>query len=164
MSPMASQITSLTIVYPTVYSRRRSKKSPKLRVTGLCEGNSPVTGEFPAQRVSNAEMFPFDDVIMWYAYSILTSNQFVNPRRLCWVWEETVIKCTSSIQDGHLSRVTPENNNYLRYCITLPNIMRIEAHVYDSLGYLKQPGKRVDKIDVQIMVHVATTHNVYQCH
>ena len=26
-----------------------------LRVTGLCEGNSPVTGEFPTQRVSNAE-------------------------------------------------------------------------------------------------------------
>ena len=24
--------------------RRRSKKTPKLRVTGLCEGNSPVTG------------------------------------------------------------------------------------------------------------------------
>ena len=29
--------------------RRRSKKTSKLRVTGLCEGNSPVTGEFPAQ-------------------------------------------------------------------------------------------------------------------
>ena len=35
--------------------RRRSKKTAKLRVTGLCEGNSPVTGEFPAQRASNAE-------------------------------------------------------------------------------------------------------------
>ena len=35
-----------------------------LRVTGLCEGNSPVTGEFPAQRASNAEMFPFNDVNM----------------------------------------------------------------------------------------------------
>ena len=33
--------------------RRRSKKTPKLRVTGFCEGNSPVTGEFPAQRASN---------------------------------------------------------------------------------------------------------------
>ena len=29
-------------------------KTPKLRVTGLCEKNSPVTCEFPAQRVSNA--------------------------------------------------------------------------------------------------------------
>ena len=35
--------------------RRRSKKTSKLRVTGLCEGNSPVTGEFPAQMASNAE-------------------------------------------------------------------------------------------------------------
>ena len=35
--------------------RRRSKKTSKLRVTGLCAGNSPVTGEFPAQMASNAE-------------------------------------------------------------------------------------------------------------
>ena len=35
--------------------RRRSKQISKLRVTGLCEGNSPVTGELPAQMVSNAE-------------------------------------------------------------------------------------------------------------
>ena len=35
--------------------RRRSKKASKLRVTGLCTGNSPATGEFPAQRASNAE-------------------------------------------------------------------------------------------------------------
>ena len=37
------------------FSRRRSKKTSKLRVTGLCAGNSPVTGEFPAQMASNAE-------------------------------------------------------------------------------------------------------------
>ena len=35
--------------------RCRSKKTSNLRVTGLCEGNSPVTGEFPAQMASNAE-------------------------------------------------------------------------------------------------------------
>ena len=35
--------------------KRRSKKTSKLRVTGLCEGNSPVTDEFPAQRANNAE-------------------------------------------------------------------------------------------------------------
>ena len=34
---------------------RRSKKTSKLRVTGLCVGNSPGAGEFPAQRASNAE-------------------------------------------------------------------------------------------------------------
>ena len=36
---------------------RRSKKTSKLRVTGLCAGNSPVTGDFPAQMASNAEIF-----------------------------------------------------------------------------------------------------------
>ena len=36
-------------------SRRRSKKISKLRVTGLCAGNSPVTGEFPTQMASDTE-------------------------------------------------------------------------------------------------------------
>ena len=35
--------------------RRKSKKSSKLRVTDLCVGNSPGTGEFPAQMASNTE-------------------------------------------------------------------------------------------------------------
>ena len=35
--------------------RHGSKKTPKLSVTGLCEGNSPGTGEFPAQKASNAK-------------------------------------------------------------------------------------------------------------
>ena len=65
MDTMASQITSLTIVcLLNRLFRPRSKKTPKLRVTGLCVGNSPVTGEFPAQRASNVEKFPFDYVIM----------------------------------------------------------------------------------------------------
>ena len=45
--------------------RRRSKKTPKLGVTGLCEGNSPVTGEFPAQRASNVE-----NVSIWWRYHV----------------------------------------------------------------------------------------------
>ena len=44
--------------------RWRSKKASKLRVTGLCAGNSPATSEFPAQGASNVENVPFDDVIM----------------------------------------------------------------------------------------------------
>ena len=43
---------------------RRSKKTSKLRVTGLCAGNSPVTGEFPTQMASNAENVSIDDIIM----------------------------------------------------------------------------------------------------
>ena len=40
---------------PNRLFRHTWKKPSKLRVTGLCEGNSPVTGEFPTQRASNAE-------------------------------------------------------------------------------------------------------------
>ena len=35
--------------------RHWSRKTWMLRVTDICEGNSPVTGEFPVQRASNAE-------------------------------------------------------------------------------------------------------------
>ena len=48
-------------------SKRRSKKTSKLRVIGLCVGNSPVTGEFPAQMASNAE----NDSI-WWRHHVLT--------------------------------------------------------------------------------------------
>ena len=41
--------------------RRRWKKTSKLRVTGLCMGNSPGTIEFPAQMASNAE-----NVSIWW--------------------------------------------------------------------------------------------------
>ena len=41
----------------------RSKKTSKLRVTGLCAGNSPWTGEFPAQMASNAE-----NVSIWWRH------------------------------------------------------------------------------------------------
>ena len=34
--------------------RRRSKKTPKLHVTGLCAEKSSATGEFPVQMASNA--------------------------------------------------------------------------------------------------------------
>ena len=55
ISALASQITGVSIVCSTVCFRHMSKKISKLRVTCLCEGNSPVTSEFPAQMVSNAE-------------------------------------------------------------------------------------------------------------
>ena len=37
------------------FLRHKSKKTSKIPVTGLCEGNSPVTDEFPAQMASNVE-------------------------------------------------------------------------------------------------------------
>ena len=45
--------------------RRKSKKTSKLRVTGLCAGNSPGTGEFPAQMASYAE-----NVSIWWRHQL----------------------------------------------------------------------------------------------
>ena len=42
---------------------RRSKKTSKFRVTGLCEGNPPVTGGYPSQRTNNAE-----SVSIWWRH------------------------------------------------------------------------------------------------
>ena len=51
--------------------RRRSKKTSKLRVTGLCAGKSPGTGEFPTQMASYAE-----NVSIWWRhhYNYLTEG------------------------------------------------------------------------------------------
>ena len=49
--------------------RRRSKETSKRRVTGLCARNSPGTGEFPAQRASNAE-----NVSIWWRHHELIQH------------------------------------------------------------------------------------------
>ena len=45
--------------------RRRSKKTSKVRVIGLCEGNSSVTDDFPAQRASDAKI-----ASIWWRHDI----------------------------------------------------------------------------------------------
>ena len=64
MSALVSQITILTIVYFTIYSRRSSKKTSQLRVNGLCAGS-----EFPAQRANNAE-----NVSIWWRHHVTTNG------------------------------------------------------------------------------------------
>ena len=61
MSKMTSQFTSLMIVYSIFLFMRSSKKTSKLRVTDLCEGNSP------SQRASNAE-----NVSIWWRHHDMT--------------------------------------------------------------------------------------------
>ena len=51
--------------------RCRSKKTSKLRVTGFCAGDSPVTGELPAQRASNA-----GNVSIWWRHHDFTGRPF----------------------------------------------------------------------------------------
>ena len=102
MSAMASQITGVSIVYSAVIFRPRSEKISNLCVTGICERNSPVTGEFPAQRASNAERIPFDDVIMdrklRIAYVWCTVQQSTNQNSCS-------ICCTSHDQSGRMNEI-----------------------------------------------------------
>ena len=63
MGTIASQISSLTIVYSTAYSGADQRKH-QLRVTGLCAGNLPGPVNSPHQWPVTRKIFPFDDVIM----------------------------------------------------------------------------------------------------
>ena len=86
MSEIASQITSLTIVYSTVYLDT-DKKTSKLRVTGPCVGKSPGTGEFPAQIVSNAE-----NVSIWWRHNVTQTNISIDEHILL-----TWVTCSMSV-------------------------------------------------------------------
>ena len=66
--------------------RRRSKKTTKIRVTGLCAGNSPIPVNSPHKGPVTRKMFPFDDVIMWWnqdAVAIMQENENVVFRSFC---------------------------------------------------------------------------------
>ena len=62
--------------------RRRSKKASKLRVTGLCAGNSPGNGEFPHRWPVTRKMFPFDDIIMIFIKCTKYVFDFVCTKRV----------------------------------------------------------------------------------
>ena len=71
MTTVASQITSLTVVYSIVYSSADQKTIKVPRYWPLC-GEFIGTGEFPSQRASNAENGPIwwrhQDIYKHFAY------------------------------------------------------------------------------------------------
>ena len=62
MSDMGSQITSLAAVYSTVFQAQIKENTKVPRHWPLC-GESPVTGEFSAQKASNP-----DNVSVWWRH------------------------------------------------------------------------------------------------
>ena len=69
----------------------RSKKTSKLRVTGLCVGNSPGTGEFPVQRASNAE-----NVSVWWRHHGV--HGCMRRNMLCiYIFDVRLISCPVSL-------------------------------------------------------------------
>ena len=89
-------------------------KTSKLRVTGLCVRNSPVTGEFPAQMASDAEIFPFDGVIM---ATTPPSRHVIpyNPHQNEYPWSNNVYSnegLTAYIQPSVKWKLTRQNITY----------------------------------------------------
>ena len=63
--------------------RRRSKKTSKPRITGLCAENSPVTCEFPPQMASNAE-----NISIWWCHHVKNNINSVfnySPTNVKWM-------------------------------------------------------------------------------
>ena len=75
MSMMMSQITHDCLL--NCLFRCRSNKSSKLRVTGLCDGNSPGTCELSTQMASNAE-----NVSIWWRHHVTWSNYLARCRQV----------------------------------------------------------------------------------
>ena len=73
MAPMASQITSLTIVYSTVYSGAEQSKHQSYAslafVWGIHRGPVNSPHKWPVTR----QIFPFDDVIMHFPFFLTLS-------------------------------------------------------------------------------------------
>ena len=120
---------------------RRSKKTSKLRVTGLCVGNSPWTGEFPAQMASNAE-----NVSIWWRHHVLTGVDQISVR-VIWV----AFRATTLLAKWyHPIRVwmiliaisgTTERQNCISYNVLWFNSIKICCGLCDSI----RPGSWTQK-------------------
>ena len=82
--------------------RHRSKKTLKLRVTGLGEGNPPVTGGFRSQRASNAE-----NVFIWWRHHELGKVYLCCVLLLLGIrgrgWLTETCACSSFLATRHLT-------------------------------------------------------------
>ena len=82
--------------------RHRSKQTSKLRVTGLCAGNSPGTCEFPAQMASNAA-----NVSIWWRHHVVLGSHMITDcidlTHSGWVTHICVRKVTIIVSDNGLS-------------------------------------------------------------
>ena len=94
MSTMASQITSVSIVYSTVGPGADQRKHQSSASLAFCGGNSPVAGEFPPQKASNAE-----NAYIWWRHHDATVLFFMSHTwpHWCSLPTEKLYGCTSLI-------------------------------------------------------------------
>ena len=84
--------------------RRKSKKTSKLRVTGLCAGNSPGTGEFPAQMASYAE-----NVSIWWRHHDGSISSMTERH-----WHEATSGVGRWCGDGDISKILRQSDASMR--------------------------------------------------
>ena len=120
---------------------RTSKKTSKPRVTGVCAGNSPWTGEFPAQMASNAE-----NVYIWWRHHVNvlkggTSHHFSSrsTTHICSLKRinKSLISHTSAPKMGNLKWCAKWNNNVERAptCLMIMSLFTHTDHYPKSALY-----------------------------
>ena len=116
--------------------RCRSTKTSKLRVTGLCAGNSPGTGEFPAQMASNSKNI----FICWRHHEVFNSQTFDIVGRLYtspWSFHYGYLSTWPSYIQRALHWYTLDKNIVTKiWCI---GISRFSVHLCISCKWLLQP-------------------------
>ena len=80
MDTIASQITSLTIVYSDADQRKHQSSAPLAFVRGIHRGPVNSPHKWPVTR----KQFPFDDVFMIKCFHVLTSSWCLSARILPW--------------------------------------------------------------------------------
>ena len=119
MTTMASQITSLTTVYSTVYSDadQRKHQSPEslVLVRGIHRGPVNSPHKWPVTQ----EMFPFDDVIMLCSNCGLTSSQC--PYHTQWA---SITKKIMFKNPFYLTRIIQHGFQLAEGCVYRPMIRR----------------------------------------
>ena len=127
---------------------RRSKKTSKLRVTGLCSGNSPGTGEFPAQMASNAE-----NISMWWRHHVNSKYSLLLPIVVVvfyWPLGSKQIsrsiyihithtkhgkKLTSAHQSNKEINIASVSVDFVWYMIFFPNMLKQAYKFYSEMRY-----------------------------
>ena len=102
--------------------RCRSKKTSKLRITGLCAGNSPLTGEFPAQMASNVE-----NVSIWWRHH---DNLIY---RDTYIWGQCVMVCPNLFKHSSQQMIT-RRETFVTSCVTY-SVYQVVVPYYFSLSY-----------------------------
>ena len=108
--------------------RRKSKKTSKLRFTGLCEGNSAVTGGFPSQGASIAE-----NVSIWWRHHVFLEYSEPTPASIHG-WNDYQGMCALWMLYGPFKQTTPS-----RACRIKVIIVTIKLNLLNNFEKILYP-------------------------